>query len=72
MPGAQGHPVPARDLATLQRLARGKDPSMARLSAWMLTRHPSAGLEASYRGYLASKDEVLNAIAAYGLATVWD
>lgn len=61
----------AKDLAVLERIARGKDPSMARQAAWMLTRHPSKGLEASYRGYLASKDETLNAIAAYGLATVW-
>jgi len=37
----------------------------------MLTRHPSKGLEASYRGYLGSKDETLRAIALYGLATIW-
>ncbi len=60
-----------KDLAMLETIARGKDPTLARLAAWMLTRHPAKGLEASYRGYLASKDETLRAIAAYGLATVW-
>lgn len=61
----------AKDVTVLETLARGKDPSIARLAAWMLTRHPSKSLEASYRGYLASKDTNLRAIAAYGLATVW-
>lgn len=60
-----------KDLTVLETIARGKDPTLARLAAWMLTRHPSKGLEASYRGYLASKNEALQAIAAYGLATVW-
>ena len=59
------------DIAVLEKIARGKNPSLAHRAAWMLTRHPSKSLEASYRGYLASKDEVLKAIAAYGLATVW-
>lgn len=60
-----------KDIAVLERIARGNDPSLGHLAAWMLTRHPSKSLEASYRGYLASKDETLQAIAAYGLATVW-
>lgn len=60
-----------KDLMVLESLARGSDPTLARLAAWMLTRHPSASLEASFRGYLTARDETLRAIAAYGLATVW-
>lgn len=59
------------DLVILERIARAKNPSLAHLAAWMLTRHPSKSLEASYRGYVASKDDTLKAIAAYGLGTVW-
>jgi HEAT repeat protein len=66
-----GNRAEKMDVAVLERIARGKDPSLAHLAAWMLTRHPSKSLEASYRGYLASKDGTLRAIAAYGLATVW-
>ncbi len=66
-----GNRANKKDILVLERIARGPNKTLARLAAWMLTRHPSPSLEASYRGYLASKDPVLSAIAAYGLATVW-
>lgn len=66
-----GNRANKKDLIVLERVARGKSPSLARAAAWMLTRHPDKSLEASYRGYLSSKDEALRAIAALGLVTVW-
>ena len=60
-----------KDLMTLEAIARGRNRPVARTAAWMLTRHPSKSLEASYRGYLVAGDDALKAIAGYGLATVW-
>ncbi|MBA2663011.1 MAG: HEAT repeat domain-containing protein [Bradymonadaceae bacterium] len=59
----------AADLALFEAIVREPDAGeVAQIAAWALSHSGSSELEASYRGYLGNKSQIIRSIAVYGMS----